>query len=70
MRAVLTTNDVVLLSLARSVLLDAGFDALVFDEHMAAMDGSIGAIPRRLMVLDDDFDEAVALVRALDQQGA
>jgi hypothetical protein len=27
------------------------------------MDGSMGFLPRRLMVLDDDFDRARALLR-------
>jgi hypothetical protein len=67
---VLTTNDVVLLSLARSVLFDAGIEAVTFDNHMAAMDGSIGAIPRRLMVYDQDVSEALEIVRALVSEAA
>jgi hypothetical protein len=67
---VLTTNDVVLLSLARSVLFDAGIEAVTFDNHMAAMDGSIGAIPRRLMVYDHDVSEALEIVRALVSEAA
>jgi hypothetical protein len=67
---VLTTNDVVLLSLARSVLSDAGIETFTFDNHMAAMDGSIGAIPRRLMVYDDDLAEALEIVRALTSEAA
>jgi hypothetical protein len=29
------------------------------DENVSIIEGSIGIIPRRLMVLDDDFEDAV-----------
>jgi hypothetical protein len=68
MRTVLATNDPVLLSLAQAVLQDAGVDCVVLDAHMSAMDGSIGAIPRRLCVtVDAQFDRALALVRAIEE---
>ncbi len=63
MRAVLTTNDAVLLDFARVLLADAGIEAAVFDSHMSIMDGSLGVLPRRLMVPDDDFDQATLVLR-------
>jgi len=69
-QSVLTTNNVVLLSLASSILSDAGIEAIVFDNHMAAMDGSIGAIPRRLMVYDHDVAEALEIIRVLVSEAA
>jgi hypothetical protein len=63
MRAVLTTNDAVLLDFARVLLVDTGIAAAVFDSHMSIMDGSLGVLPRRLMVPDDDFDEAERVLR-------
>lgn len=65
MREILKTNDPVLLSYAQSVLTDAGIAAVVFDQHMSIMDGSIGALPRRLMVPDDDLDAAQSILRDL-----
>jgi putative signal transducing protein len=63
MRVVLTTNDAVLLDFARVLLVDAGIEAAVFDSHMSIMDGSLGVLPRRLMVPDDDFAEAERVLR-------
>ncbi len=59
MREVLRTNDLVLLSYAAHVLAEAGIEATVFDAHMSAVEGSIGAFPRRLMVPDDDVARAL-----------
>lgn len=58
MREVLKTNDAVLLNFAEVLLLDAGIHGVVFDGHMSIMDGSLGILPRRLMVSEEDFDRA------------
>ncbi len=63
MRAVLKTNDPVRLSFAQVLLVDAGIRAVVFDGEMSVMDGSVGILPRRLMVSDDDFGRAMAVLR-------
>ena len=55
MRELLATNDLVLLSYAAHLLDEAGIGFEVFDTHMSAVEGSIGAIPRRLMVASEDF---------------
>ncbi|HWY16923.1 MAG TPA: DUF2007 domain-containing protein [Rhizomicrobium sp.] len=62
MRDVLKTNDPVLLNFAEVVLCDAGIEAVVFDGHMSVMDGSLGILPRRLMVIDEDFERANRLL--------
>jgi hypothetical protein len=58
MREVLRTNDLVELSFALHVLREAGIETLVLDEHMSAVEGSIGVLPRRVMVEHDRYDEA------------
>jgi hypothetical protein len=63
MRPVLKTLDAVLLSYAVHVLDEAGIDSVVFDENASVMDGSMGFLPRRLMVLDEDFSRAQHLLR-------
>ena len=63
MRAVLKTTDPVVLNYAVNVLEQEGIEAVVFDTHASIMDGSTGFLPRRLMVLDDDFDRAQTLLR-------
>ena len=39
-------------------------EAIVLDQHMSTMEGSIGALPRRVMIHDDD---AMAARRLLEQ---
>jgi len=58
MRDVLKTNDPVLLNFAEALLADAGIQAVVFDTHMSIMDGSLGVLPRRLMVSEEDYVRA------------
>ena len=63
MRAVLKTLDPVMLNYAANLLSQEGIESVVFDTHASVMDGSMGFLPRRLMVLDDDFDHARTLLR-------
>jgi hypothetical protein len=63
MKPVLKTNDMVLLSFAQSLLSDAKIEAVVFDANASIMDGSLGMLPRRLMVADDDFAQAHRILR-------
>jgi hypothetical protein len=63
MKEVLRTNDLVLLSYATHVLAEAGIEAVVYDAHISAIEGSIGAFPRRLMVDDDDITKALRELR-------
>ena len=54
MKELVRTNNVVYLSFAQAVLKDAGIETLVFDGHMSIVEGSIGVLPRRLMVANED----------------
>lgn len=49
----LRTNDIVLISVVESLLEGAGIGCFVADQHISALEGSIGAFPRRIMVPDD-----------------
>jgi hypothetical protein len=62
MMELLRTNDLVYLSFVRHVLASGGVDVLVLDEYTSAVDGSINAIPRRVMVADDDLINAQRLL--------
>ena len=66
MKELLRTNDVVRLSWAQALLRDAGIDSVVLDQHTSLVEGSIGAIPRRLMVAEPDHRRAEALVKAAE----
>jgi len=63
MREVLRSNDAVRLSWLVALLADAGIAAVLFDTHMSIVEGSIGALPRRLMVEDDDHARALRVLR-------
>src|SRR5207237_6960146 len=66
MKELLRTNDVVRLSWAQALLRDAGIDSVVLDQHTSLVEGSIGAIPRRLMVAERDHGRARALITAAE----
>ena len=55
MKELLRSTDVVRLSWLTALLADADIIAIVLDSHMSVVEGSINAIPRRLMVAPDDF---------------
>lgn len=64
MRAVLKSVDPVVISYASDLLSQEGIEFVVFDTHASVMDGSMGFLPRRLMVADEDFSRAERLLRA------
>jgi hypothetical protein len=59
---ILRTNDPVLLSFAGTVLQDGGIETLVADQHISALEGSIGIFPRRILVAADQWAEARRLL--------
>jgi hypothetical protein len=66
MEIMLASNDAVRLSFLVLLLRDAGLHPVIYDANMAAMEGSIGAIMRRLAV---PADEAGAARRVLREAG-
>lgn len=58
MKELIRTNDAVVISFVESLLRDAGIGCFVADQNMSVLDGSIGVLPRRVMVVDDDLEAA------------
>jgi hypothetical protein len=58
MQVLVKSNDPIRLSFLVSLLRDAGIEADLLDGHVSAVEGSIGAFPRRLVVSDDDAGRA------------
>lgn len=54
MKCIVRTNDLATLSFVQAILKDSQIEFFVMDQHMSLMEGSVGAIPRRLMVIDED----------------
>lgn len=63
MRELLRTTDLVRLSWCRALLAESRIEAIVLDSHTSVLEGSINAIPRRLMVADQDYDAALRLIQ-------
>ncbi len=57
-KELIRSNDIVLIGFARSLLEEAGVPLFVADEHMSALEGSIGVFGRRLLVPDDHAPQA------------
>jgi len=62
MKELLRTNDLVRLSWLGALLKDAGIESIVLDGNMSLLEGSVGILQRRLMVADDQLDEARAVL--------
>ena len=58
MKELVRTNDPVRISWLTSMLAEGGVVAIVLDTHTSILEGQIGAIPRRVMVIDEDFQAA------------
>jgi Putative prokaryotic signal transducing protein len=52
MREILRTNDAVLISAVVALLDGAGIHSLVFDQNMSVLEGSLGMLPRRVLVAE------------------
>jgi hypothetical protein len=64
MEELLRTNDLVLISYADALLREAGIEALVVDQNMSVVEGSLGVLPRRMMVSHNQLAEARALLES------
>lgn len=62
MRELLRTNDIVLVSAVEALLNGAAIGHLVLDQNMSVIEGSLGVLPRRLLVADDDLSAARLLL--------
>jgi hypothetical protein len=59
---ILRTNDLVLISVIESLLTAEGVGFFVADQHMAAVEGSLGFLPRRILVEARDEIRARRLI--------
>ena len=66
MKELLRTNDPTLIAFATALLEGEDIDCFQMDVHMSVLEGSIGILPRRLMVRDSDHFRAAAVLRDND----
>lgn len=62
MNELIRTNDPALISFVEALLKEAGMRYLIADAHMSALDGSIGALPRRILIDSERAAEARRLL--------
>jgi hypothetical protein len=62
-REIMRTNDAVLVSAVQALLDGATIPHLVLDQNMSVLEGSIGILPRRVLVPEDLENAARRLLR-------
>ncbi|MDO5642706.1 MAG: DUF2007 domain-containing protein [Paracoccus sp. (in: a-proteobacteria)] len=63
MKELLRTTDPLRLIRAQDILRADGIETYAFDQHMSVLEGSLGILPRRLMIADRDYFMASAILR-------
>jgi hypothetical protein len=59
----MATNNIVTISYVESLLKDAEIDFLVLDQNMSILEGSLGIIPKRIMVTEASLLSAKQLMQ-------
>jgi hypothetical protein len=52
------TNDPVMVTAIEALLKGANIHYVVLDQNMSVLEGSLGVLPRRILVEDDEVDAA------------
>ena len=63
MEELLRTNDITVIAYVNAILTESGIDLFELDVNISVLEGSIGILPRRLMVRSDDLIKARQLMR-------
>ena len=62
MKELFSTNDITKFVYAESILNSNDIVSFTLDENISVLEGSIGILPRRLMVLENDYEQALELL--------
>lgn len=63
MRELLRTTDPTVIAFATALLRGEGIDCFPLDHNMSVLEGSIGILPRRLMVREEDLSQALVVIQ-------
>ncbi|MBK67225.1 MAG: hypothetical protein CMP22_03735 [Rickettsiales bacterium] len=70
MKEILRSNDIIRLTWAKNLLEEHDIQAFHLDYNMAMAEGSISAIQQRLMVIEEDYEQAKSLLdKAIEELG-
>jgi hypothetical protein len=57
-KELIRTNDTVFISFLTHRLREEGIESFEMDSHMSLVEGSLGILPKRIMVADDEYESA------------
>ena len=63
MKELLRTNDPVIISVVTSMLKEMGIVHMIADENMSILEGSLGVIPRRILIDEERMSQARSLMK-------
>lgn len=66
MEALLKTNNPAVLSFVEALLSEANIEYLMLDQHMSIVEGSLGIIPRRVLVHETMLSRARQILMDAD----
>ena len=66
MKELMRTNDPTIIAFALALLEGEDIDVFEMDVHMSVLEGSIGILPRRLMVREVDYGQAISVLKDND----
>ncbi len=66
LQELMRVTDPVLISFVESLLRDAHIEPLILDRNMSVLEGSLGVLPCRVLVTEDDWPTAARLIREAD----
>lgn len=67
-RELVRSSNPVFVSWLEATLRAHGVESFVLDQNMSIMEGSIGILPRRVMVVDEDLERAEAILKKAQQE--
>ena len=62
MKELFSTNDITKFVYVETILNSNNIVSFTFDNNISVLEGSIGILPRRLMVLENDYEQALELL--------
>jgi len=66
MKELMRSTDPTVIAFATALLSGEDIEVFVMDVHMSVLEGSIGILPRRMMVRSDDYTAAERTLRDND----
>ena len=69
MKELIRTNDLVLVSFLTHRLREEGIEPFEMDVHMSLTEGSLGILPKRIMVVDEDYERANIVLDEVQRSG-